>query len=116
MLSTDNDTTLADTIALALFEECEDAEPTRDDDDLVTTDHRRFYQSGKYVLTLGPDLSEHEMWTAIDDYCDGINWHPNVWFVSDHGNEHLMERPEGYAWDRKMKLAKRAAQARRAQR
>jgi hypothetical protein len=74
----------------------EDAEPDEpQEDDLVTEDHSNFYESGKKVLTVDPEATEHEMWLAIIKYMKKSNYYPNVWFVSDHGNAHLMSPPKG---------------------
>lgn len=71
----------------------DEGEPTRTDDDLTTEDHAKFYQDGKLVLSLDPDLTTEEMWAALDAYMDRTQHWPSVWFISDHGNEHLMVRP-----------------------
>lgn len=63
-----------------------------DEEDYQTSDHSRFYASGKLVLTVDPDASTDEMWSAIDAHMDKEQYWPSVWFVSDHGNAHLMTR------------------------
>lgn len=97
--------------------ECENADTTEDDgpqeDDLTTTDHRKFYQSGKLVLIMG---EPNGVWSYRNDrgayvsldvpnnvicekalraYMDRVQFWPNVWFVSDHGNAHLIDITEG---------------------
>lgn len=71
-------------------------EPTEPgEDDWVTTDHKVFTQCGKRILTLTGNESEEEMWVQLlRAMSDGSYW-PDVWFISDHGNAHLMKRPSG---------------------
>lgn len=57
-----------------------DDEP--DEDDITTGDHHRWYQSGKLYFTgdeagLRAKMEQDKFW-------------PNVWFISDHGNSHLI--------------------------
>jgi hypothetical protein len=86
-------------------------EPT--EDDLTTHDHERYYLNGRLVLERehkrsNPDPSDR--WfihnhnhtrvevlgqfatceKAIAAYCEKTNYYPSVWFISDHGNAHLM--------------------------
>jgi len=65
--------------------------------DLTTSDHIHFYQDGRHVLTIrgGADASETSMWRQLDAYMKRSNFYPNVWFISDHGNAHLLQRPRG---------------------
>lgn len=95
--------------------ECElaDDEPSEpSEDDLTTTDHEVFYQSGKRVLlqegsgrwymfdrqhphgfllnTLRPG-DEMDYRAAIRAYMDRVQFWPNAWFISDHGNAHLID-------------------------
>jgi hypothetical protein len=73
----------------------ESNEPT--EDDLITDDHIHFYSSGKRALTLSETttgVDTASMWKAIDAWMEKSNYYPNVWFISDHGNAHLMERPK----------------------
>jgi hypothetical protein len=63
------------------------------EEDLVTEDHREFWQSGKKVLTVDRDASETEMWSAIERRMEADGVFPNVWFLSDHGNYHRMIKP-----------------------
>ena len=55
--------------------------------DLTTHDHLNFYQDGKRVLSL---KESDNMEKAVRAYMDKTNFYPNVWFVSDHGNAHLI--------------------------
>ena len=58
--------------------------------DLVTEDHRRFFEIGgksRPVLVVG----EHDDWRkAVRKYMDEQQFWPNVWFRSDHGNMHQL--------------------------
>lgn len=71
-----------------------DLEP--EEGDLVTSDHVHFYQDGKRALVIdgGNDASEASMWEQIDAYMARDQFWPNVWFISDHGNAHIMSRPK----------------------
>jgi hypothetical protein len=74
--------------------------------DWFTEDHRRFYEvggSGSDVFSrrLGRgaicevprDASEGAMWRILERCMKKANYYPNVWFISDHGNAHLMTKP-----------------------
>ena len=61
-----------------------------EEDDWTTHDHKNFYQAGKIVLTLTGEETDAEMWDAIANKMESANFSPNVWFISDHGNAHLM--------------------------
>lgn len=66
-----------------------DQEPEFDEpeeDDIVTYDHKRWYMNGRLYFTgtpkqLAAKLNADHFW-------------PNVWFISDHGNAHLISRLE----------------------
>lgn len=62
--------------------------------DYTTGDHSKFYQYHKLVVTVDIDATTDEMWGELDDHMDANQYWPNVWFISDHGNAHLMSRPE----------------------
>lgn len=62
------------------------------EDDYTTSDHCCFYQYGKQVLHLDIDLTTEKMWEALDAHMVANSYWPNVWFISDHGNCHLMDR------------------------
>lgn len=66
-----------------------------EEDDITTTNHREFYQSGKLLLRLNEAeaADDRMIWFRLDQAMRESNFFPNVWFVSDHGNAHLMERP-----------------------
>lgn len=63
--------------------------------DYTSTDHIHWYQYGKLVLTTAyPECK----YTSADDYKEQLKAHmekekfyPNAWFISDHGNAHLID-------------------------
>jgi hypothetical protein len=61
--------------------------------DLVTYDHVYFWEvggtTGQPVLIVGEG---QELWPTLEAYMDAQEFWPNVWFVSDHGNAHLMTK------------------------
>jgi hypothetical protein len=61
------------------------------DDDITTEDGNTFYQSGELVVDATDDDSP---WPALEAYMNGQQYWPNVWFVSDHGNAHIMTRKD----------------------
>lgn len=67
---------------------CEEDGP--DESDLITEDHSRFYQNGKLAFVVDPDASHLEMSLQIGHHMKKTSYWPNVWFVSDHGNYHLI--------------------------
>ncbi len=91
-------------------DEDEDSEPTEpSDEDITTSDHEKFYQSGDLVLFgaangewyyytrgsrhsasvhLGTFHDNHR--AALRAYMDRTQYYPTVWFISDHGNAHVM--------------------------
>lgn len=79
------------------------------EDDLTTEDHRTFYKFGHCVLeSVTDDTGDWWRYRAtsrgpwmplcqgVDDqqavqiYMDKTQYWPNVWFISDHGNAHLV--------------------------
>ncbi len=79
-----------------------------EEDHIVTDDHLTFYQHGKQVISFektGRDIDEgmyvvletgvefEDMWDAINAHMEATSYFPNVWFISDHGNAHLMIDP-----------------------
>lgn len=67
------------------------------EDDWTTSDHVTFYQYGRVIMSLeGRDCTEHEMWAHILSAMSAANFWPNVWFISDHGNAHLMRDPRKF--------------------
>jgi hypothetical protein len=88
----------------------EDAEPTEPEEgDLTTTDHKVFYQDGRKALEYDPEHKSAYAYlngakflgrfdsvnAAIRAYMDRVQFWPNCWFISDHGNAHLMDLSEG---------------------
>jgi hypothetical protein len=63
-----------------------DDEP--DEDSITTEDHRTFYQYGKVVFTLTED---EDVNAGIKRELDRMNFWPDVFWISDHGNAHLIE-------------------------
>jgi hypothetical protein len=95
--------------------EREENEPS--DGDITTTDHETFYQYGRIILRLyrghwemwdkfnatAPNLGTWRAMLKIDpeDYRNALQTYmkrsrffPNCWFVSDHGNAHLINLTE----------------------
>lgn len=60
------------------------------EDDYQTQDHIHFYQYGKLVLTIPPDA---DMWETIQAHMDRESFWPDVWFISDHGNNIPITKP-----------------------
>jgi hypothetical protein len=89
----------------------DDAPAEPHEDDITTDDHSRFYQPGRVVMTYHedgtanylPDNTPH--WrmlgtfksceAALRAYMDATQYWPNCWFISDHGNAHLVDLSEG---------------------
>jgi hypothetical protein len=71
-------------------EDDEDTPSGPDEEDLVTEDHRRFYSHGvagrvRVTVPEGEDWRPH-----VRAWMQRSGFFPNVWFLSDHGNYHLM--------------------------
>lgn len=64
------------------------------EDDYTTTDHILWYQSGKLVLaTTDPNnlhTSADDTYAQVKAHMDKAKYWPNAWFISDHGNAHLI--------------------------
>jgi hypothetical protein len=58
-----------------------------EEDDYTTTDHVHFYQSGKLAVTVPEGRSIAK---RLRGHMEQTGYWPNVWFISDHGNAHLM--------------------------
>lgn len=55
--------------------------------DYTTADHEHFYQFGKLVFV----VSEEEEWPpTLKAHMNCEQFWPNVWWISDHGNAHLI--------------------------
>lgn len=113
-------------------EDFEDEGPQ--EDDLQTEDYVNFYQNGRCVLTLqvkeNPheifaswntrdaeegELSDAQMWKQIEAYMEKSQYFPNVWFISDHGNAHILSSPKSKKRaEREYKKAKKAYEKARA--
>lgn len=75
-----------------------DDEPEPEEGDLFTHDHTCFFECGstscfqvklglgaKVIVPHGEDWQQH-----VRAYMKRVNFWPNVWFVSDHGNTCLL--------------------------
>lgn len=91
---------------------CRAQEP--DEDSLTTDDHERFYQYGRLVLeaTIRRDGEVSHEWFMYDSgrqsrlgkydtceaalraYMDRVQFWPDVYFISDHGNAHRIDLSE----------------------
>lgn len=57
--------------------------------DYITEDYRKWYQYGKLVLDLTEEEGEH--WrNHIKTHMDKERFWPSVWWISDHGNAHIL--------------------------
>lgn len=68
------------------------------EDDYKTEDHIHFYQYGKLVVTVPmADGFEAEDWMPhVRAHVEKEQYFPNVWWISDHGNAHLISvLPDG---------------------
>jgi hypothetical protein len=66
-----------------------DTEP--EEGDYTTGDHRKFYQYGKLVC----EVPEDEDWQDhVRRHMNKEQFWPNVWWISDHGNAHLLNAHE----------------------
>lgn len=62
-----------------------------EEDDLTTEDYVNWYQDGKQVLI----VDESEDWkTEVQAFMNRNQFWPNVWWISDHGNAHLLSLKE----------------------
>lgn len=62
-------------------------EPEPDEEDIFTEDHHHFYHNGKLVV----EVPEGEDWQPyLREYTEKEGFFPNIWFTSDHGNNHLI--------------------------
>lgn len=62
--------------------------------DYTTTDHIHWYQDGRLVLTTAdrgdPHSPADHAYALVKAHMDGAQFWPNAWFISDHGNAHLI--------------------------
>jgi hypothetical protein len=63
-----------------------DMEPL--EDDLITYDHVHWYQYGRLALVTA---DETDFRAALRAHMDADAFWPNVWFISDHGNAHIID-------------------------
>lgn len=62
-------------------------DPTEPEEgDLTTEDHTNVYQDGKLVLRTTPETFDQD----VKAYMEKEQFWPNSWFISDHGNAHLL--------------------------
>lgn len=65
-----------------------DAFDEPEEDDYTTEDHEHFYQFG----TLAVVVDEDDEWPhTLKAHMDRERFWPNVWWISDHGNAHLID-------------------------
>jgi hypothetical protein len=61
------------------------------EEDLVTDDHRQFFRFGMSDCRPVVQVPEAEDWRIhVKAYMNRTMYWPNVWFISDHGNAHLL--------------------------
>jgi hypothetical protein len=68
-------------------EEGEEEFERPEEGDYTTDDKRTFYQYGKLVVEAG---DEQDWRDIVGEHMDAHQFWPNVWFISDHGNAHLL--------------------------
>lgn len=95
--------------------ECHSEDDEPQDGDITTEDHRTFYQDGRKVLAIGTDETSwyarnsgtsrtysggqmtllgtfgDDHIAAIRAYMERVQYWPNVWSISDHGNAQRMD-------------------------
>ena len=65
------------------------------EEDLVTDDHQRFFRFGMSDRRPVVQVPEDEDWRIhVKAYMNRTMYWPNVWFISDHGNAHLLSLEE----------------------
>lgn len=72
-------------------ENCPPEPQEPEEGDITTEDHKRYFQYGRMILNLGGDVDHI---AALREHMDGSQFWPNVWFISDHGNAHLIDMSE----------------------
>lgn len=58
------------------------------EDDYTSTDHCRWYQHGKLVLSIKP---EDDHVAALNAHMLATNVYPDAYWISDHGNAHRLD-------------------------
>ncbi len=71
-------------------DDCDSESSEPEEDDYTTEDHIHFYQSGKLAFTV-PGGADGDHVAALRAHMEQEQFWPNVWFVSDHGNAHLID-------------------------
>ncbi len=71
----------------------EQTEPNVDGGDITTEDYYTFYQYGKVYVSLDHD-SDVDWRLPLRATMDSDQYWPSIWFVSDHGNAHLLSLRE----------------------
>jgi hypothetical protein len=72
------------------------------DSDITTQDHVRFWQDGRIVLEqqqngnwfsplIGKTIGQGDWKWAVREWTEIDSYYPNIWFISDHGNAHLID-------------------------
>ena len=59
--------------------------------DITTEDHHTFYQYGKLWLQTPQDWEWEQTRRAVQEKMNEDQFWPDIWFISDHGNAHLMK-------------------------
>jgi hypothetical protein len=60
-------------------------------EDLVTTDHQQFFALDALHRGVVVTVPAGGDWRPyVRDYMEKERFFPNVWFISDHGNSHLL--------------------------
>jgi len=72
------------------YDETDEADKPSDDDIFLSPagnlgSHTDLSAGGRYVGTF---KTEEAAQKAIVDWMKKENWYPNIWYVSDHGNQH----------------------------
>lgn len=67
----------------------EPSEP--EEGDYTSEDHCKWYQFGKLAVTVSIDGDYKQ---ALREHMEQEQYWPNVWFISDHGNAHLITLQE----------------------
>lgn len=78
------------TLVEKLREMCGDDEPTEEpsEDDYTSTDHCRWHQNGKLVLSIRPG---DNYVAALNAHMAATNVYPDAYWISDHGNAHRLD-------------------------
>ena len=98
LLPDDVDYDITDEVAKLFIEhglepvETEDCVPEPDEGDLITEDHRHFWEYPRRYRQHAVVVPEGEDWEPyVDAWMAKNQYWPNVWSVSDHGNLNLLD-------------------------